>query len=55
MGTAHLYEALYLVNQGTDEAVRVLGRLRKSTESVVPVVLPGPVSIHARAHEGERS
>jgi len=55
MGKAHLYEALYLVNQGIDEAVRGLARLRKSTESGVPMVLPGPVSIHARAVRGERS
>jgi hypothetical protein len=32
MGKAHLYEALYLVNQGTDEAVRGLARLKRSTE-----------------------
>jgi hypothetical protein len=55
MGKAHLYEALNLVNQGTDEAVRGLARLTRSTEFVVPMVLPGPVSIHARTQEGERS
>jgi len=55
MGKAHLYEALYLVNQGTDKAVRGLARLRRSPESMVSMVLPGPVSIHARTQEGERS
>jgi len=30
MQKAHLIEALYLVNQGTDEAVRGLQRLKKS-------------------------
>jgi len=55
MGKAHLYEALYLVNQGTDEAVRGLARLRRSTESLVPMVFPGPVSIYARTQEGKRS
>ena len=55
MGKAHLYEALYLVNQGTGEAVRGLARLRRPTESVVSMVLLGAVSIHARAVRGERS
>ncbi len=30
MEKAHLYEALYLVNQGIDEAVRGVQRLKKS-------------------------
>jgi len=55
MGKAHLYEALYLMNQRTDEAARELTRLRRATESVVSMVFPRPVSIHARAARGERS
>ena len=31
MGRSHLYEAVCLVNQGTDEAVRGLQRLKKAS------------------------
>ena len=32
MRKAHLFEALYLVNQGVDEAVRGLERLKRSAD-----------------------
>ena len=45
MEKAHLYEALYLVNHGIDEAVRGVQRLKKSPKlSWRPTTSPWPVS-----------
>ena len=54
MQKAHLYEALYLVNHGIDEAVRGVQRLKKSPHAFREVYYKSIAGLEAQPRSDQR-